>query len=67
MKELNLNEEMQKLKQLMIAGKIKIPKEMGLELLKVKAHIDGNVIPETVSSKVRSLLLALYGAYEGNQ
>jgi hypothetical protein len=58
-KKLDLNDGLRKLKSLMEQGKIKLLKEMAPDLRKIMKYPDGTVKEDTVSSRVRALLLAL--------
>ena len=58
-KGIDLNKELLKLRKLMEGGKIKLYEDMAPELKKVIMRSDGTVVKETVSGKLRELLLEI--------
>lgn len=56
--------ELQKLKRLGEEGKIKLYKDMAPELRKVMVRKDGTIVEETISPKLKELLLEIRGKGE---
>ena len=56
--------EINNLKKLAEEGKIKLYKDMAPELRKVMARSDGSVVEETISPKLKELLLEIRGKGE---
>jgi len=58
------NKELQNLRKMMEEGKIKLYKDIASDLKKVMMRLDGTVVEETVSSKLKELLLEIRGKGE---
>lgn len=56
--------ELENLKRLGEEGKIKFYKDMAPELRKVMARKDGTIVEETISPKLKELLLEIRGKGE---
>lgn len=53
------DKEIKNLKKLAEDGRIKLYKDMAPELRKVMARADGSIVEETISPKLKELLLAI--------
>lgn len=60
----DFNKELFNLKKLMENGKIKLYEDIANDLRKVMARSDGTIVEETVSSKLKELLLEIRGKGE---
>ena len=63
-KGINLNKELLNLRRLMEEGKIKFYKDMAEDLRKVMVKSDGTIVEETVSGRIKEVLLELRGKGE---
>ena len=63
-KNMDLNKELLHLKKLMENGKIKLYEDMAPELRKVMMRKDGTLVEDTVSPKLKELLLEIRGKGE---
>ena len=63
-KGVNFQKELYNLKKLMEEGKIKLYEDIADDLRKVMARSDGMIVEETVSSKLKELLLEIRGKGE---
>ncbi len=63
-KDVNWTTEIHNLKKLMEDGKIKLYKDMAPELRKVLGTSDGKVLEDTISPKLKELLLEIRGSGE---
>ena len=61
---MNWEKELHKLKKLMEEGKIKFYKDFAPELRKVMMRPDGSVVEETMSPKLKEVLLEIRGKGE---
>lgn len=63
-KKMNWDKELLNLKKLMEGGKIKLYKDMAEDLRKVMVRQDGTIVKETISGKLKELLLEIRGKGE---
>jgi len=64
LKNIDWSKEIKNLKKLMEGGKIKLYKDMAPDLRKVMIRPDSTIVEETISSKLRKLLLEIKGKGE---
>jgi len=61
---MNWDKELSNLKKLMEGGKIKLYEDMADDLRKVMIRQDGTIVKETISGKLKELLLEIRGKGE---